>query len=38
MSESNNLANEQPEKLNEMVAYWNQWKESQLMSASGKDY
>ncbi|TQO39670.1 arylsulfatase A-like enzyme [Arenibacter algicola] len=38
MSESNNLATVQPEKLNEMVAYWNQWKESQLMSASGKDY
>lgn len=38
IGESNNLANEQPEKLNEMVAYWNQWKESQVMSASGMDY
>ncbi|MCK0148127.1 sulfatase-like hydrolase/transferase [Arenibacter sp. F26102] len=38
MGENNNLANEQPTKLNEMVAYWNQWKDSQEMSASGKDY
>tara|TARA_R110002033_G_scaffold5091_2_gene22741 strand:- start:188 stop:589 length:402 start_codon:yes stop_codon:yes gene_type:complete len=38
MGENNNLANEQPQKLNEMVAYWNQWKDSQETSASGKDY
>ena len=38
MGENNNLANEQPTKLKEMVAYWNQWKDSQEMSASGRDY
>ena len=38
MGENNNLANEQPQKLNEMVAYWNQWKDSQETSALGKDY
>lgn len=38
MGENRDLANEQPEKLNEMVAYWNQWKDSQKSSAIGRDY
>ncbi|MEG3658152.1 sulfatase-like hydrolase/transferase [Arenibacter palladensis] len=38
MGENSNLANEQPKKLKEMVAYWNRWKDSQGMSASGRDY
>lgn len=38
IGENMDLANEQPEKLNEMVAYWNQWKDSQKYSAIGRDY
>ena len=38
IGENSDLANERPEKLNEMVAYWNQWKVSQEKSASGSDY
>ncbi|CAZ94976.1 sulfatase family protein [Zobellia galactanivorans] len=37
-AESVDLAEEQPEKFNEMLAYWHQWKTSQKRSALGEDY
>lgn len=36
--ESLNLASQEPDKLNEMEATWNTWKESQNNSAAGMDY
>ncbi|MCY4673479.1 MAG: sulfatase-like hydrolase/transferase [Bacteroidetes bacterium] len=37
-SESVNIAASHPEKLNEMVAEWNQWRTSQEASANEADY
>ncbi|MDO6519889.1 sulfatase family protein [Zobellia uliginosa] len=37
-AESVDLAGQQPEKFNEMLAYWHQWKTSQKRSALGEDY
>jgi len=37
-SENTDLADEQPERYNEMVAYWRKWKDSQERSAQGADY
>lgn len=37
-SESNDLATENPERLNEMVAKWRKWKASVENSAEGRDY
>ena len=38
IGENKDLSDEQPEKYNELVAYWRQWKGSQESSALGKDY
>lgn len=38
VAESNDLANKNPEKLNEMVAEWRKWKASVENSAEDKDY
>ena len=37
-AEEVNLADRNPEKLNELVAQWQSWKTSQQASAHGKDY
>lgn len=37
-SEESNLANSEPDKLNELVSLWNGWKKSQSLSAKGADY
>ncbi|NNG11397.1 MAG: N-acetylgalactosamine 6-sulfate sulfatase, partial [Arenibacter sp.] len=38
VGENINLNNQEPQKLTEMVSFWNQWKTSQENSALGKDY
>ncbi len=37
-SESNNIADQYPDILSEMVEEWKDWRESQLASISGADY